>query len=87
MRGLRAQGPIVPGAWMRVRLAWQVPRPIDDTWEAEPLALLRSLCARPLRRPVFASGQTWADPFNERPAPDVVGPRTSLFCRLDARIG
>lgn len=25
-----AQGPIVPGAWIRVRLAWQVPMPIDD---------------------------------------------------------
>ncbi|KAI7777383.1 hypothetical protein LA080_003592 [Diaporthe eres] len=42
-----AQGPIIPGAWIRVRLAWQVPRPIDDNLGGRPPGLIAVVMRAP----------------------------------------
>lgn len=85
-RPARRRAPIVPGAWMRVRLAWQVPRPIDDNQGRRTPGLIVVCYARArcddLLVSCFWSGPG-RDPFDRAPsrrrgrAPDelVLSPR------------
>lgn len=85
----RRRAPFVPGAWIRVRLARQVPRPSDDTWTSIP-----GLIAGVMRAPAFTTsscvyfllpGQTWgADPSGEeRPAPGELVLPPSMHASVD----
>lgn len=90
-----AQNPIVPAARIRVRLARQVPRPIDEYLAAGPPGLIVVCYARAgfdgLYLFLLPPGQTWHDLgrthlTSAQPA-TWWDPLTSLSCCLDAGIG